>query len=219
MVVAINGEAAAKEYRRFRIKTVEGANDFASMNEVLTRRLTRARNEREELREKGELPENEEKLTGFADIPDLIVIDGGPQQLRFARTAMQEVGYDIPIIGLAKRLDEIFVPDSEDSILLDRKSPALHLLQRVRDESHRFGITYHRSLRQKAGMHSSLEDIPGIGPTRRRALLAEFKSIANISKATTEELCRVDGIGEAQAQVIFEHYHPKPAAPENAETE
>ena len=219
MVVAINGEAAAKEYRRFRIKTVEGANDFASMNEVLTRRLTRARNEREELREKGELPENEEGLTGFADIPDLIVIDGGPQQLRFARTAMQEVGYDIPIIGLAKRLDEIFVPDSEDSILLDRKSPALHLLQRVRDESHRFGITYHRSLRQKAGMHSSLEDIPGIGPTRRRALLAEFKSIANISKATTEELCRVDGIGEAQAQVIFEHYHPKPTAPENTETE
>ncbi len=219
MVVAINGEAASKEYRRFRIKTVEGANDFASMNEVLTRRLTRGKNEREELAEKGELPENGKELTGFADLPDLIVIDGGPQQLRFARTAMQEVGFDIPIIGLAKRLDEIFVPDSEESILLDRKSPALHLLQRVRDESHRFGITYHRNLRQKAGMHSSLEDIPGIGPTRRRALLSEFKSIANIARATPEELCRADGIGMAQAQVIFDHYHPKTAEPEAAEAD
>ena len=219
MVVAINGEAASKEYRRFRIKTVEGANDFASMNEVLTRRLTRAKNEREALAQNGELPENGEGLTGFADLPDLIVIDGGPQQLRFARTAMQEVGFDIPIIGLAKRLDEVFVPDSEESILLDRKSPALHLLQRVRDESHRFGITYHRNLRQKAGMHSSLEDIPGIGPTRRRALLSEFKSIANIAKATPEELCRADGIGAAQAQVIFDHYHPKAANTEAAEAD
>ena len=219
MVVAINGEAASKEYRRFRIKTVEGANDFASMNEVLTRRLTRAKNEREALAQNGELPENGEGLTGFADLPDLIVIDGGPQQLRFARTAMQEVGFDIPIIGLAKRLDEVFVPDSEESILLDRKSPALHLLQRVRDESHRFGITYHRNLRQKAGMHSSLEDIPGIGPTRRRALLSEFKSIANIAKATPEELCRTEGIGMAQAQVIFDHYHPKAANTEAAEAD
>lgn len=207
MVVAINGEAASKEYRRFRIKTVEGANDFASMNEVLTRRLTRAKTEREALAEKGELPEDGNGLTGFADLPDLIVIDGGPQQLRFAREAMQALDFDIPIIGLAKRLDEVFVPDSEESILLDRKSPALHLLQRVRDESHRFGILYHRSLRQKAGMHSTLEDIPGIGPTRRRALLAYFKSIANISAASVETLSEVEGIGPAQAQVIYDHYH------------
>ncbi|MBQ8094234.1 MAG: excinuclease ABC subunit UvrC [Clostridia bacterium] len=207
MVVAINGEAASKEYRRFRIKTVEGANDFASMNEVLTRRLSRATAEREALAEKGELREDGSGLTGFADLPDLIVIDGGPQQLRFARSAMQELGYNIPIIGLAKRLDEVFMPDSEESILLDRKSPALHLLQRVRDESHRFGITYHRSLRQKAGMHSTLEDIQGIGPTRRRALLSYFKSIANIASASIEKLCEVDGIGPSQAQVIYDHYH------------
>ena len=215
MVVAIDGEAANREYRHFRIKTVEGANDFASMNEVLTRRLTRARQEREALIEQGRLnpdgtlPEGAPPLTGFADLPDLILIDGGPQQLRFAREAMLAVGYDIPIFGLAKRLEEIFLPDREESILLDRKSPALHLIQRIRDEAHRFGITHHRKLRQKAGMHSSLEDIPGIGPARRRALLAHFGSIAAIAAAAPEELCAVEGIGPAQAKVIWDHYHQK----------
>ena len=215
MVVAIDGEAANREYRHFRIKTVEGANDFASMNEVLTRRLTRARQEREALIEQGRLnpdgtlPEGAPPLTGFADLPDLILIDGGPQQLRFAREAMLAVGYDIPIFGLAKRLEEIFLPDREESILLDRKSPALHLIQRIRDEAHRFGITHHRKLRQKAGMHSSLEDIPGIGPARRRALLSHFGSISAIAGATPEQLCEVEGIGPAQAKVIWDHYHQK----------
>ena len=215
MVVAIDGEAASREYRHFRIKTVEGANDFASMNEVLTRRLTRATQEREALMAQGRLlpdgtlPEGAPPLTGFADLPDLILIDGGPQQLRFAREAMLAVGYDIPIFGLAKRLEEIFLPDQEESILLDRKSPALHLIQRIRDEAHRFGITHHRKLRQKAGMHSSLEDIAGIGPARRRALLAYFGSIAAIAAATPEQLGEVEGIGPAQAKVIWEHYHQK----------
>ena len=215
MVVAIDGEAANREYRHFRIKTVEGANDFASMNEVLTRRLTRARQEREaliaqgRLNPDGTLPEGAPPLTGFADLPDLILIDGGPQQLRFAREAMLAVGYDIPIFGLAKRLEEIFLPEREESILLDRKSPALHLIQRIRDEAHRFGITHHRKLRQKAGMHSSLEDIPGIGPARRRALLSHFGSISAIAAAAPEELCAVEGIGPAQAKVIRDHYHQK----------
>ena len=215
MVVAIDGEAANREYRHFRIKTVEGANDFASMNEVLTRRLTRARQEREALIEQGRLnpdgtlPEGAPPLTGFADLPDLILIDGGPQQLRFAREAMLAVGYDIPIFGLAKRLEEIFLPEREESILLDRKSPALHLIQRIRDGAHRFGITHHRKLRQKAGMHSSLEDIPGIGPARRRALLSHFGSISAIAAAAPEELCAVEGIGPAQAKVIRDHYHQK----------
>ena len=214
MVVAIDGSAARREYRHFRIKTVVGANDFASMNEVLTRRLMRATQEREaliaqgRLNADGTLPEGAEPLTGFADLPDLILIDGGPQQLRFAREAMLAVGYDIPIFGLAKRLEEIFLPHQEHSILLDRKSPALHLIQRIRDEAHRFGITHHRSLRQKAGMHSSLEDIPGIGKTRRRALLTHFKSIRAIAEATPEELCQAEGIGPAQARIIWAHYHP-----------
>ena len=209
MVVAIDGEAARKEYRIFRIKTVVGANDFASMNEVLTRRLTRATQEREALAKAGKLPADGRGLSGFADLPDLILIDGGPQQLRFAREAMLKVGYDIPIFGLAKRLEEIFLPDQEESILLDRKSPALHLIQRVRDEAHRFGITHHRDLRQKAGMHSTLEDIPGVGATRRRALLTHFKSVANIAAATPEALCEVEGIGKAQAKAIWDYYHPE----------
>ena len=225
MVVAIDGEAANREYRHFRIKTVEGANDFASMNEVLTRRLTRARQEREALVAQGRLlpdgtlPEGAPPLTGFADLPDLILIDGGPQQLRFAREAMLAVGYDIPIFGLAKRLEEIFLPDQEESILLDRKSPALHLIQRIRDEAHRFGITHHRNLRQKAGMHSSLEDIAGIGPARRRALLAHFGSIAAIAAATPEQLCEVEGIGPAQARIIREHYQKKVGKTHDADGE
>ena len=213
MVVAIDGEAARKEYRIFKIKTVEGANDFASHYEVMTRRLIRAKEERAKLIEEGKLnpdgtlPEGAEPLTGFADLPDAILIDGGPQQLRFAREAMHEVGYDIPMFALAERLDEIFLPNQEESIYLDRKSPALHLIQRIRDEAHRFGITHHRSLRQKASIKSSLEDIPGIGAARRRALLAKFKSIRAIAEASVEELCAVEGIGRKQAEVIWEHYH------------
>jgi len=215
MVVAIDGEAARKEYRIFKIKTVEGANDFASHYEVMTRRLTRAKEERAKLMEEGKLnpdgtlPEGAPPLSGFADLPDAILIDGGPQQLRFAREAMHAVGYDIPMFALAERLDEIFLPGQEESIYLDRKSPALHLIQRIRDEAHRFGITHHRSLRQKASIKSSLEDIPGIGATRRRALLSKFKSIKAIAEASVEELCMVEGIGKKQAETIWGHYHPQ----------
>lgn len=213
MVVAIDGEAARKEYRIFKIKTVEGANDFASHYEIMSRRMKRAREERErlvaagKLNPDGTLPEGAEPLAGFADLPDAILIDGGPQQLRFAREAMLEAGYDIPIFGLAERLDEIFLPGQAESIYLDRKSPALHLIQRIRDEAHRFGITHHRSLRQKASIHSSLEDIPGIGAARRRALLSKFKSIKAIAEASVEELCTVEGIGKKQAEMIWGHYH------------
>ena len=215
MVVAIDGKPAPKEYRIFRIKTVEGANDFASHAEVMTRRLTRARDERAKLTEEGKLnpdgtlPEGAPELTGFAALPDLILIDGGAQQLRFAREAMHAVGYDIPMFGLAEKLEEIYLPGQEATILLDRKSPALHLIQRIRDEAHRFGITHHRNLRQKASVHSTLEDIPGIGKTRRRALLTHFKSIKRIAEASIEELCQAEGIGPAQAKVIFDHYHQK----------
>ena len=213
MVVAIDGEAARKEYRHFKIKTVEGANDFASHYEVMSRRLARAKDEREKLMREGKLnpdgtvPEGMPPLSGFADLPDLILIDGGAQQLRFARQAMHEQGFDIPMFGLAERLEEIYLPNQEETILLDRKSPALHLIVRIRDEAHRFGITHHRKLRQKASIKSSLEEIPGVGKTRRRALLTHFKSIKRIAEASIEELCAVDGIGKAQAQAIWAHYH------------
>ena len=215
MVVAIDGKPEPKEYRIFNIKTVEGANDFASHYEVMSRRLARATEEREKLMREGKLnadgtlPEGAPELSGFAALPDLILIDGGAQQLRFAREAMHAAGYDIPMFGLAEKLEEIYLPNQEETILLDRKSPALHLIQRIRDEAHRFGITRHRSLRQKASTHSTLEDIPGIGKTRRRALLTHFKSIKRIAEASVEELCEAEGIGPAQARVIFDHYHPE----------
>ena len=138
-----------------------------------------------------------------------MLIDGGPQQLRFARQALLDMGADVAMFGLAKKQEEIFLPDREDPICLDHHTPELHLIQRVRDEAHRFGITHHRDLRQKAGMHSTLEDIPGIGATRRRALLTHFKSVANIANAAPEELCEVEGIGKAQAKVIWDYYHRK----------
>jgi excinuclease ABC subunit C len=120
---------------------------------------------------------------------------------------MHALGLDIPMFGLAERIDEIVLPNDPDLIYLDRHSPALHAIQRLRDEAHRFGITHHRSLRQKASIRSSLEDIPGIGATRRRALLAKFKSIKAIAEASVEELCAVEGIGRKQAEVIWGHYH------------
>ena len=222
MVVAIDGKPAPKEYRIFKIRTVEGANDFASHYEVMSRRLARAKDERDKLIAEGRLnadgtlPEGAPALSGFAALPDLILIDGGAQQLRFAREAMHEQGFDIPMFGLAERLEEIYLPNQEETILLDRKSPALHLIQRIRDEAHRFGITHHRNLRQKASVHSTLEDIPGIGKTRRRALLTHFKSIKRIAEADIEELQKAEGIGPAQARVIYAHYHKDET--ENTET-
>ncbi len=192
MVVFIDGEPAKKEYRHYRIKTVEGANDFASMNEVLGRRFRRAVSE-----------DPAERWP----MPDLVLIDGGPEQLRFARTAMLAAGADVPMFGLAKRMEEIYLPDQEEPILLDRKSPALHLIQRVRDESHRFAITYHTGLRGKASVHSQLEDIPGIGPARRRALLAHFGSLRAMREATQEDLAEVPGMTKPTAEALWAWLH------------
>ena len=194
MVVFIDGAPAPKEYRHYRIKSFEGANDFASMNEVLSRRFRRCF--AEDPRERWPLP-------------DLVLIDGGPEQLAFAREAMLKEGADVPMFGLAKRLEEIFLPDREDSILLDHHSPVLHLIQRIRDEAHRFAITYHRRLRGKAHTHSALEDIPGIGPNRRRALLQYFKSIRAIREADEEELKKVPGMTSASVRAVYAWAHPE----------
>ena len=193
MVVFIDGEPAPKEYRHFRIKSFEGANDFASMNEVLSRRFRRCFAEDE----KDRWP-----------LPDLVLIDGGPEQLAFAREAMLKEGADVPMFGLAKRLEEIFLPGREESILIDHHSPALHLIQRIRDEAHRFAITYHRDLRGKASVHSTLEDIPGIGPARRTALLQYFKSIKAIKEADLEELQKVTGMNAKAAKAVYDWAHP-----------
>ena len=192
MVVFIDGEPAKKEYRHYRIKTVEGANDFASMEEVLGRRFRRAVSENPD-----------EKWV----MPDLVLIDGGPQQLQFARRAMLQHGVEVPMLGLAERLEEIYLPGRESSILLDKRDPALHLIQRVRDEAHRFAITHHRGLRNNTMHQSVLEDIPGIGPARRRALIAHFKSVKKIAEADVAALSQVPGMTEKTAQAVYDALH------------
>ena len=191
MVVFIDGEPAKKEYRHFRIKTVEGANDFASLYETLQRRYAHALKEKESGGDK------------FSDLPDLILIDGGPQQLRFARQAILDLGLEPPdMFGLAEKHEEIWLPDAEEPILLDHRTPELQLVQRVRDEAHRFGIIHHRALRGKASIHSQLEDIPGVGPARRKALLKAFGSLKAIREADMDTLMQVKGMNRTAAGAV-----------------
>ena len=170
-----------------------GANDFASMNEVLGRRFRRTKAENESER---------------WVMPDLVLIDGGPQQLAFAQEAMHKEGIYVPMFGLAERLEEIWLPNCDTPVVLDHHTPALHLVQRIRDEAHRFAITHHRSLRGKASVHSSLEDIPGIGPARRRALLSHFGSIKAIREADEAQLAAVKGMNAPAAHTIYAFFHP-----------
>ena len=201
MVVAINGQPARNQYRHFRIKTVVGANDFASMAEVITRRFTHGLKERHEREQAGLDPD----AGSFSKLPDVILIDGGPEQLLFAHRAMQEAGASVPMFGLAKRFEEIYLPGREDPIVLDRRSNALHLVQYVRDEAHRFGITHHRALRGKEGLRSELSAIPGVGPKKQAALIRHFRSVKAIFEATQEELCQVEGISTGLAQRIYDY--------------
>ena len=193
MVVFIDGEPAKKEYRRFRIRTVEGANDFASHYETLSRRYAHALRDAEAGEENGK----------FSELPDLILIDGGPQQLKFARQALLDLGVEPPtMFGLAERLEEIWLPEAEEPIVLDHHTPELQLVQRIRDEAHRFGIIHHRVLRGKASIHSQLEDIPGIGPARRKALLKAFGSLKAIREADVEALEKTPGMNRAAAEAV-----------------
>lgn len=200
MVVFVDGVASKKSYRRFKIKTVEGANDFASMAEVIHRRFKRGLEERE----KSEFS-SENKFSYF---PDLVVIDGGKGQLSSARKSMEDLGVDyIETIGLAKREEEVFFPNKSEPVIIAKASPSLHLLQRIRDEAHRFAITYHRSLRQKGSLISELDGIESIGPSRRRALLLAFPTISAIKNADVDELSSVKGMTRKSAQAIYDYYH------------
>ena len=198
MVVFENGEPAKKAYRHFRIKTVEGANDFASMEEVVGRRFAHGLQEKREREEAG-LPVEEGR---FSKLPDLVLIDGGPEQLAFARRAMLAAGADVPIFGLAKRFEEIYLPDREEPIRLSKHSDGLHLIQHVRDEVHRFGITHHRALRTKSSLKSELQAVPGVGPKRQVELLRHFGNVKAIFAASREELAAVRGMNAAAAQAI-----------------
>ena len=167
--------------------------------------VTVIQRERIEAQNEGRVPD------GFADLPDLVLIDGGPEQLRFAQEAIHAVPMEKypAMFGLAKRLEEIYLPGREDPIRLDEHSEALRLIQRVRDEAHRFAITHHRGLRTKRSVASRLEEIPGIGATRRRALLTHFPNVDAIREATMEELLDVPGMNRPAAEAVYAFFHAK----------
>ena len=206
MVVFENGRPATSQYRRFRVKTVEGADDFATMQEVLRRRFRRAGKVRSQSvavdGEVAELPEADDAW----DLPDLVIIDGGKGQLSAAVEAMREIGvYDIPTVGLAKQHEELFVPGEPAPVILPRGSDALYLVQRIRDEAHRFAITYHRQLRGKSQVSSALDNVPGIGPKRKKALLRKFGSVKAVREASVEEVAATVGFTEALAGRVKDH--------------
>ncbi|WP_214107347.1 excinuclease ABC subunit UvrC [Acrocarpospora catenulata] len=207
MVVFEDGLARKSEYRRFQIKAAEG--DVASIHEVILRRFRRYLEERSATGELGGEPVGEpiDPETGrprkFAYPPNLVVVDGGPAQAAAAQRALDELGVDdVAVCGLAKRLEEVWLPGDDQPVILPRASEGLYLLQRVRDEAHRFAITYHRAKRSRTLKESALDEVPGLGPARRQALLRHFGSVKRLSDATAEEICEVPGIGPATAEAI-----------------
>lgn len=190
MVSFLDGRSRKGSYQRFKIKTVSAQDDYAMMREVINRRYQRV------LQEK-------------AGLPDLVLVDGGKGQLAAARKALRDLGVkDQPVIGLAKRLDEVFLPGRSDPIMLPKDSPALRLIQRVRDEAHRFAISYHRLLRKRRTIRSELEEIEGIGKRREETLLRAFGSLEGVRKAGLAELERIEGMNRRAARNVFNYFHP-----------
>ena len=201
MVVFEDGLAKKSEYRRFIINTDEGFDDTRAMHQVITRRLKRLIDDRTV--DAAEVAELGGKLSKFSYPPQLILVDGGAPQVNAAARALSELGItDIALCGLAKRLEEVWRPGSSDPIILPRSSEGLYLLQRIRDEAHRFAITFHRSRRSKIMLESVLDEIPQLGQVRRNALLERFGSVAAIRKAGREEIAATPGIGSKIAEVI-----------------
>jgi len=189
LVTFVDAKAKKSDYRRFKIKTVEGIDDFSMMAEVIKRRYSR------QVRESN-------------DLPDLILIDGGKGQLSAGKQALFGLNLDrLPVAGIAKRLDEIFVPDRNDPILLRKDSPSLILLQKIRDEAHRFAITYHRKLRGKGEIGSELDRIVGLGAARKKEMWAKFKTISAMKSASVADYCEIKGVGPKLAQKIWDQLH------------
>ena len=185
MVVFRNGSISKKDYRKYKIVSAEGKpDDFKSMQEVVYRRYK-----------------------DYEDLPSLVVIDGGKGQLSSAIEVIRGLGlHDLPVVGLAKREEEIFIPGQSESILLDRDSASLHLIQRIRDEAHRFAITFHRKLRGKRNLVSVLDHVEGIGPKRRQELWKKFKTLDAMKQASVEELAAVDGMNHPAAQTLYDFF-------------
>jgi excinuclease ABC subunit C len=199
MVVFLDGAPAPKEYRRFRIKTQTEGDDYAAMREALSRRFARAM----------------EGDARFSALPDLLVIDGGRGQLNVALEVLEEYGLShLDTIGLAELSESIYLPGVEEPVVLERNSPALHLLQRLRDEAHRFAITYHRSLRGKNALYSRLDEIPGVGGKRKRVLFDAFPTLDAIRSADEAALYALPGIDKRTAHAVYLYFHPDMEEPE-----
>ncbi|MPZ86666.1 MAG: excinuclease ABC subunit UvrC [Nitriliruptorales bacterium] len=198
MVVMEDALPRKSEYRHFSIRTLDGQDDFAAMDEVISRRFKRLLAEEEK-------PVSERT---FAYPPGLVIVDGGKGQLSAAKRAVDRLGIEgVELCALAKRLEEVFLPGRPDPVMLPRGSEALFLLQRIRDEAHRFAVTYHRSRRGKAMTESAFDEIPAIGPARRKALLIHFGSLRKVRQASIDELTEVDGISQGLATTIHDHLH------------
>jgi len=205
MVVYENGKPKRSDYRKFRIKSVAGPNDYACMREVLTRRFRHGMEEQRVMEEKN----LDAELGSFTRFPDLIMMDGGRGQVNIATSVLEELGLDIPVCGMVKddnhRTRGLFYKNVE--LPIDTSGEGFKLITRIQDEAHRFAIEYHRSLRGKAQVTSRLDAIPGVGPARKKALMRHFKSIDDIIAASQEELAAVPGIPERQAREIWEYFH------------
>lgn len=205
MVVFEKGKPLRSDYRKFKLKTITGPDDYGSMREVLTRRFSHGIQEREELKEKG----LEEQLGSFTRFPDVIMMDGGRGQVNICLEVLQELGLSIPVCGMVKddhhRTRGLYVDNVE--IPIDKNSEAFHLITRLQDEAHRFAIEYHRSLRSKGQVHSFLDDIEGIGPARRKALMRKYNSAEEMGSATVEELAEIPSMDLRSAQSVYDYFH------------
>jgi len=189
-----------REYRRFKIREVDGNDDFAAMEEVLTRRLSNYLADRDKpVGERGR----------FAYPPQLLLVDGGKGQLSVAERVLDNLGLtgEIPIASLAKRFEEVYVPGQSEPVRVPRQSDALYLLQRIRDEAHRFAITFHRELRGKRMTRSVLDDIPGLGPTRKKRLLKELGGVGAVKQASLEQLTELSWLPDTVARAVHDKIH------------
>ncbi len=207
MIVYEKGKPKRSDYRKFRIKTVSGPDDYACMKEVLTRRFVHGMEEQKILEDK----ELEKEFGSFTKFPDLLLMDGGKGQVNIALQVLSELHLNIPVCGMVKddNHNTRGLYYNNEEIQIDRYSEGFKLITRIQDEAHRFAIEYHRSLRSKAQVQSVLEGIPGVGPSRRKALMRRFKSIEEIKNAEVEALAGVDEIPESVARGIYEFFHEK----------
>ena len=207
MVVYEKGKPKRSDYRKFKIRTVSGPDDYACMKEVLTRRFLHGMEEAKELQEK----QLEKEFGSFTKFPDLILMDGGKGQVNVARQVLDELRIEIPVCGMVKddnhRTRGLYYQNKE--IAIDTRGEGFKLITRIQDEAHRFAIEYHRSLRSKDQVRSVLDDIPGVGPARRKALMRHFKSIDDIRNAEVSQLSEVDEIPVNIAEEIYAFFHGK----------